>query len=196
MSTVAAISVLRSTATTTRISTVRLTNGVKPRIAPSPFRILSHKLLSAQIFRSSVEMSSISVVSMSPYHSATASAVLTSMLSVAPLGHGWSIEEAKKTLIYLGDTKIIQAVQSAHITIYMCHLFKYLKEHDSAVPFAFVDPTSVPGDGDMSGNGRLLIERLTDSTVDNIFLIPFNTGGHWILTVINDTKEKVYFLDP
>ncbi|KAL6530171.1 hypothetical protein OROHE_014524 [Orobanche hederae] len=71
------------------------------------------------------------------------------------------------------DTKIIQAVQSAHITIYMGHLFKYLKEHDSAVPFAFVDPTSVPGDGDMS----------------------VNTGSHWILTVINDTKDKVYFLD-
>ncbi|KAL6558019.1 hypothetical protein OROMI_018369 [Orobanche minor] len=41
---------------------------------------------------SPVEMSSVSVVSMLPYHSATASAVLTSMLSVAPLGHGWSIE--------------------------------------------------------------------------------------------------------
>ncbi|KAL6530170.1 hypothetical protein OROHE_014523 [Orobanche hederae] len=70
MSTVAAISVLRSAVTTAHISTVRLTSGVK---------------------RSPVEMSSISVVSMLAYHSATASAVLTSMLSVAPLGHGWSI---------------------------------------------------------------------------------------------------------
>ncbi|KAL6571456.1 hypothetical protein OROHE_003099 [Orobanche hederae] len=166
MSTIAAISVLRSAATTARISTVRLTGGVKPRTAPSPFRISSQKPLSARM--SLVEMSSISVVSMLPYHSATASAVLTSMLFIAPLGHGWSIE---------------------------VHLFKYLKEHDSVVPFAFVDPTSVPGDGDMSGNGRLLIERLTDSTVDIIFLIPFNTVGHWILIVINDTKDNVYFLD-
>ncbi|KAL6542825.1 hypothetical protein OROHE_010345 [Orobanche hederae] len=93
MSTVAAMSVLRSAATTARISAIRLTGGVKPRTAPSPFRISSQKPLSARIFRSPVEMSSISVVSMLPYHSATASAVLTSMLSVAPLGHGWSIEE-------------------------------------------------------------------------------------------------------
>ncbi|KAL6585892.1 hypothetical protein OROMI_002536 [Orobanche minor] len=93
------------------------------------------------------------------------------------------------------DFMEMKAIGQAHITIYTGHLFKYLKEHDSAVPFAFVDPTSVRGDGDMSGNGRLLIERLTNSTVDSIFLIPFNTGGHWILTVINDTKDKVYFLD-
>ncbi|KAL6584589.1 hypothetical protein OROMI_003878 [Orobanche minor] len=75
------------------------------------------------------------------------------------------------------------------------HLFKYLKEHDSAVPSTFADPTSLPGDSDTSGNGHHLIERLTDSPVDIIFLIPFNTGGHWILTVINDNKDKVYFLD-
>ncbi|KAL6549633.1 hypothetical protein OROHE_008364 [Orobanche hederae] len=90
MSIVAAISVLRSAATTARISAVRLTGVVKPRTAPSPFRISSHKPLSARM--SPVEMSSISVVSMLPYHSATTSAVLTSMLSIAPLGHGWSIE--------------------------------------------------------------------------------------------------------
>ncbi|KAL6558283.1 hypothetical protein OROMI_018633 [Orobanche minor] len=96
MSIVAAISVHRSAATTARISAVRLTGGVKPRTAPSPFRISSHKPLSARIFRSPVEMSSISVVSMLPYHSATTSAVLTSMLSIAPLGHGWSIEGEEK----------------------------------------------------------------------------------------------------
>ncbi|KAL6553260.1 hypothetical protein OROGR_007102 [Orobanche gracilis] len=93
MSTVAAMSVLRSAATSARISAARLTGGVKPRTASFPFRISSQKPLSARIFRSPVEMSSVSVVSMLPYHSATASAVLTSMLSVAPLGQGWSIED-------------------------------------------------------------------------------------------------------
>ncbi|KAL6536835.1 hypothetical protein OROHE_012419 [Orobanche hederae] len=47
MSTIAAISVLRSAETTARISTVRLTDSVKPRTAPSPFRISSQKPLSA-----------------------------------------------------------------------------------------------------------------------------------------------------
>ncbi|KAL6561432.1 hypothetical protein OROMI_017033 [Orobanche minor] len=70
MSTIAAILVLRSAETTARISAVRLTDDVKPRTAPSPFRISSQKPLSARIFRSPVEMSSISVLSMLPNHSA------------------------------------------------------------------------------------------------------------------------------
>ncbi|KAL6580389.1 hypothetical protein OROMI_008413 [Orobanche minor] len=81
------------------------------------------------------------------------------------------------------DFMEMKAIGQGHITIYMGYTFR------------FVDPTSVPGDGDMSGNGRLLIECLNDSTVDNIFLIPFNIGGHWILIVINENKDKVYFLD-
>ncbi|KAL6538659.1 hypothetical protein OROGR_012647 [Orobanche gracilis] len=105
MSTVAAMSVLRSAARTARISAVRLTGGVKPRTAPSPFRISSQKPLSVRTFRSPVEMSSVSVVSMLPYHSATASAVLTSMLSVAPLGHGWSVE-AVETLWWPNHVEI------------------------------------------------------------------------------------------
>ncbi|KAL6554714.1 hypothetical protein OROHE_007453 [Orobanche hederae] len=91
------------------------------------------------------------------------------------------------------DFMEMKAIGQAHITIYMGHLFKYLKEHDSDVPFALWIP-HVPGDGDMSGNGRLLIERLNHSTVDSIFLIPFNTGA-LILIVINENKDKVYFLD-
>ncbi|KAL6561343.1 hypothetical protein OROMI_016944 [Orobanche minor] len=48
---------------------------------------------------SPVEMIHISVVSMLPCHSATSSAVLTSMLFVEPLGHGWSIEGNYETTI-------------------------------------------------------------------------------------------------
>ncbi|KAL6525379.1 hypothetical protein OROHE_015686 [Orobanche hederae] len=92
MSTVAAISVLRYAATIARISAVRLTGGIKPRTALRVVRI-----------RSRVEMSNISVVSMLPYHSATASAVLTSMLPIAPLGHGWIIEEPCTRILLFGS---------------------------------------------------------------------------------------------
>ncbi|KAL3617751.1 hypothetical protein CASFOL_038072 [Castilleja foliolosa] len=37
-------------------------------------------------------MSSVSVSSMLPYHTATASAVLTFMLSVAPCTHAWTLD--------------------------------------------------------------------------------------------------------
>ncbi|KAL7142655.1 hypothetical protein ABFS83_08G138400 [Erythranthe nasuta] len=93
MAAVAARSVLRSATTSARSAAPRISAGVKPRAAPSPFRIPSQNSQSARIFRSPVELSSVSVVSMLPYHTATASALLTSMLSVAPRGQAWSIED-------------------------------------------------------------------------------------------------------
>ncbi|KAL6554775.1 hypothetical protein OROHE_007514 [Orobanche hederae] len=92
------------------------------------------------------------------------------------------------------DFMEMKAIGQAHITIYIGHLFKYLKEHDSAVPFAFVDPTSVPGDGDMSGMDIILLNALLTLlwTTSSSF---HSNRGHWILTVINETKNKVYFLD-
>ncbi|KAL8518271.1 hypothetical protein ACS0TY_009584 [Phlomoides rotata] len=92
MSAVAARLLLRSAAGSARTATARLSAGVRPKAIPSPFRVSSQKPLSARIFRSPVEMCSVSVVSMLPYHTATASALLNSMLSVAPRGQGWSIE--------------------------------------------------------------------------------------------------------
>ncbi|EEF50823.1 protein NUCLEAR FUSION DEFECTIVE 6, mitochondrial isoform X2 [Ricinus communis] len=89
--TAAARSVLRSTA--------RLTSGLKPRSgtnsAFSPFRIPKQNALSRRIFRSPVEMS-CSVETMLPYYTATASALLTSMLSVSPRCYGWTPEGQSK----------------------------------------------------------------------------------------------------
>ncbi|KAI3456233.1 hypothetical protein Pfo_012896 [Paulownia fortunei] len=92
MASFAARSVLRSATTSVRGATARISAGVKPRASSSPFRISPQKPLSARIFRSPVEMSSVSVASMLPYHTATAAALLTSMLSVAPRSHAWTLD--------------------------------------------------------------------------------------------------------
>ncbi|KAA8515221.1 hypothetical protein F0562_018400 [Nyssa sinensis] len=84
----AARSFLRSTAA--RSAAARLSAGAKSKPAQSPFRISTQKPLSARIFRSPVEMSCIE--SMLPFHTATASALLTSMLSVTPRSYGWTLE--------------------------------------------------------------------------------------------------------
>ncbi|KAK6124379.1 hypothetical protein DH2020_041872 [Rehmannia glutinosa] len=95
MASFAARSVLRSATTSARGATARISAGVKPGASPSPFRMSAQKPLSARIFRSPVEMSSVNVASMLPYHTATASAVLTSMLSVSPRRHAWTLEDNK-----------------------------------------------------------------------------------------------------
>ncbi|EYU28005.1 hypothetical protein ABFS83_13G103600 [Erythranthe nasuta] len=100
MASFAARSVLRSATSSARGATARFSAGVKPSTSASAsasaFRTPSQKPLSARIFRSPVEMSCVAA-SMLPYHTATASALLTSMLSVAPRIHAWNIEGLKRT---------------------------------------------------------------------------------------------------
>ncbi|GMP72380.1 hypothetical protein CsSME_00030444 [Camellia sinensis var. sinensis] len=92
----AARSVFRSTSAT-RNAVARLAGGAKPKAARSPFRIPTQKPLSSRIFRSPVEMRFVCVDSLLPFHTATASALLTSMLSATPRCYGWTPEGQDKT---------------------------------------------------------------------------------------------------
>ncbi|KAK9268218.1 hypothetical protein L1049_010661 [Liquidambar formosana] len=95
MSLAAARSVVRSASV--RNAAARLSAGAKPA-ARSPFSLPKQKPLSHRIFRSPVELSCC-VESMLPYHTATASALLTSMLSVTPRSYGWTPEVIILTIV-------------------------------------------------------------------------------------------------
>ncbi|XP_018810363.1 protein NUCLEAR FUSION DEFECTIVE 6, mitochondrial-like isoform X1 [Juglans regia] len=84
-------SVLRSASSRTTAA-ARLTAGAGARARPtcSPFRIPKQNPLAHRIFRSPVEMS-FCVETLLPYHTATASALLNSMLSVSR--YGWTPED-------------------------------------------------------------------------------------------------------
>uniref|UniRef100_A0A0R0G5P8 Protein NUCLEAR FUSION DEFECTIVE 6, chloroplastic/mitochondrial n=1 Tax=Glycine max TaxID=3847 RepID=A0A0R0G5P8_SOYBN len=68
-----------------------LAAGARPRPARSPFRLPKQTSISNRVFRLPVE-ASFCVESMLPYHSATASALLNSMLSVSRHSYGWTPE--------------------------------------------------------------------------------------------------------
>ncbi|KAL8227094.1 hypothetical protein R6Q57_016926 [Mikania cordata] len=66
------------------------------KAARSPFRIGSQNSLSNRIFRCPVEMSAC-LESLQPFHTATASALMTSMLSLSQRSYGWLPEGVDKT---------------------------------------------------------------------------------------------------
>ncbi|KZV57565.1 hypothetical protein F511_03025 [Dorcoceras hygrometricum] len=93
MATVAARSIMRLATASSRSAAFRMSAGVKTKVASSPLGISSRTPLTARVFRTPVELSGVSLVSMLPYHTATASALLNSMLSVAPRGQAWALED-------------------------------------------------------------------------------------------------------
>ncbi|GAB4831153.1 hypothetical protein Ancab_005160 [Ancistrocladus abbreviatus] len=95
-STAAARSLLRFSSSA-RTTASRLATTVKPKAkasSQSPFQQFhaQNPLYNRRILRSRVQLSCC-VESMLPYHTATASALLTSMLSVTPRRYGWTPED-------------------------------------------------------------------------------------------------------
>ncbi|MED6146824.1 hypothetical protein PIB30_038223 [Stylosanthes scabra] len=66
--------------------------GTEANAARTPFRLGSNKPLPQSMLRCPVELS-FCVESMLPYHTVTASALMTSMLSVSRRSYGWLSED-------------------------------------------------------------------------------------------------------
>ncbi|GER43161.1 nuclear fusion defective 6 [Striga asiatica] len=91
----AARSVFRSSAV--RCAAARFTSEAKSaRSASAPFRLPSRApLLAHRVLRNPVELSAC-LESLQPYHTVTASALMTSMLTVSSCGYGWLPEGTVK----------------------------------------------------------------------------------------------------
>ncbi|BBG93550.1 hypothetical protein Prudu_001597 [Prunus dulcis] len=50
--------------------------------------------------------------------------------------------------------------------------------------------------GTIADRSRLVAARLQKTDGEQIFMMPYNPGRHWILLIVRAKKETVYFLDP
>ncbi|KAK9949471.1 hypothetical protein M0R45_004990 [Rubus argutus] len=83
------------------------------------------------------------------------------------------------------------------ITVYMRHLYVMLKQSNMADMVGLMDPSSISvGEGNSDHKSQVLATRLQQGSADQILLVPYNSGYHWMLTIISEDKEVCYFMDP
>ncbi|XP_030466438.1 protein NUCLEAR FUSION DEFECTIVE 6, mitochondrial-like isoform X2 [Syzygium oleosum] len=95
MASAAARSIFRSTSSA-RSAASRVASGAAKSAGSPPRAATNRPLLSHRIFRSPVEMSACAET-MLPYHTATSSALMTSMLSISRRSYGWLPDGRPKT---------------------------------------------------------------------------------------------------
>ncbi|KAK9942843.1 hypothetical protein M0R45_008491 [Rubus argutus] len=84
------------------------------------------------------------------------------------------------------------------IVVYLRYLYDVLTRYKMRDMIAFVDPALIGGKG--CGNGIVrsqnIKERLITAKPGQLFMLPYNSDSHWMLTVVDPDKETVYFMDP
>ncbi|CAL9011960.1 unnamed protein product [Prunus brigantina] len=61
----------------------------------------------------------------------------------------------------------------------------------------FIDPAAVTANaGTITFRSRIVAGRLQKTDGEQIFMMPYNPGRHWVLLIIRAKRETVYFLDP
>ncbi|KAL8249182.1 hypothetical protein R6Q59_006050 [Mikania micrantha] len=92
----AARSFLRSTTVRNAAASISSRSKCKAGHSSSSFRFSATKPISHRIFRCPVEMS-VCLATMQPFHTATASALMTSKLTLSRWGYGWLPEGVDDT---------------------------------------------------------------------------------------------------
>ncbi|KAI5328107.1 hypothetical protein L3X38_027503 [Prunus dulcis] len=87
-------------------------------------------------------------------------------------------------------------IGSTVIVVYMRYLFDYLEMENMVNLVGLVDPGQVSSPSRMlSHRSKYLTDRLKNADGDQFYLVPYNPGGHWVLTIVRPAKETVYYMD-
>ncbi|BFG15824.1 hypothetical protein CerSpe_020990 [Prunus speciosa] len=87
-------------------------------------------------------------------------------------------------------------IGSTVIAVYMRYLFDYLKMANMVNLVGLVDPGQVSAQsGSLSHISKHLGDHLEKADGDQFFLMPYNSGGHWVLAIVRLDKETVYYMD-
>ncbi|XP_062021676.1 uncharacterized protein LOC133738229 [Rosa rugosa] len=89
-------------------------------------------------------------------------------------------------------------VSGGVIVFYMSYIYGVLKKSKMLDMVGFMDPahTGIIGCGNPTERARSMSNRYMLGKPGQIFLVPYNSGAHWMLSVVNPDEEAVHFMDP
>ncbi|CAL8152643.1 unnamed protein product [Prunus armeniaca] len=91
----------------------------------------------------------------------------------------------------------MEEIGATVVAVYMRCLFDNLKTANMLNMVGFIDPAQVSANvGSLTERSRLVANRLQKTDGEQIFMMPYNPGRHWVLFIVRVKKETVYFLDP
>ncbi|KAL6194621.1 hypothetical protein ACLB2K_035702 [Fragaria x ananassa] len=107
----------------------------------------------------------------------------------------------KKAAIFRSDVYKIahgKEVSNGAILFYMSYLHRVMKKNKMEDMFQFVDCDliSAIGSGTPTARSHDLSVIYSMGKPGQIFFIPYNTGNHWTLMIVNPTMETARYMDP
>ncbi|XP_004308627.1 PREDICTED: uncharacterized protein LOC101314138 [Fragaria vesca subsp. vesca] len=92
----------------------------------------------------------------------------------------------------------MEEVSNGVILFYMSYLQGVLKKNkmEDMIQFVDCDQVSAIGSGTSTVRSRDLSDIYKKGKPGQIFFIPYNTGDHWTLTIVNPEKETARYMDP
>ncbi|CAL8084981.1 unnamed protein product [Prunus armeniaca] len=91
----------------------------------------------------------------------------------------------------------MEEIGATVVAVYMRCLFDNLKAANMFNMVGFIDPAQVSANArSLTERSRLVANRLQKTDGEQIFMMPYNPGRHWVLLIVRAKKETVYFLDP
>ncbi|CAL9005166.1 unnamed protein product [Prunus brigantina] len=91
----------------------------------------------------------------------------------------------------------MEQIGATVVAVYMRCLYDHLKQANMCIMVGFIDPAAVSANsGTITDRSQLVAGRLQKTDGEQIFMMPYNPGRHWVLLIVRAKRETVYFLDP
>ncbi|VVA35167.1 PREDICTED: PRUPE_6G193600, partial [Prunus dulcis] len=91
----------------------------------------------------------------------------------------------------------MEEIGATVLAVYMRYLHDVLKQANMCSMVGFIGPATVSANsGTIADRSRLVAARLQKTDGEQIFMMPYIPGRHWVLLIVRAKRETVYFLDP